>query len=362
MPELNVRRLRPVITWLITGCVLIACMVAIGGITRLTGSGLSITEWQPIMGALPPMNEAEWEEAFEKYKQIPEYTLVNQHMELGDFKGIFFWEFLHRNWGRLMGLVFIIPFAWFWRQGLLQGWLMRRGWSILIGGGLVGALGWFMVVSGLQDNPDVSHYRLAIHLCAAFAVFCLVHWTILDIRRGRRSFLGDGSAAGKWSRWLLALVLVQIIYGAFVAGLDAGRIYPTWPLMNGQFMPDNVLAFDSHWTNFTHHKDGVQFIHRNFAWVVAGAITWFGYANRNNAALKGGDRWLFGAVFLQILLGVLALITQVWISLGVLHQLGALLLLMALLNVLHRTGRPLPAEAAGQAPDVRADAGGDRGQ
>ncbi len=362
MSNASARPLRPVVAWLVTGCIMIACMVAIGGITRLTGSGLSITEWKPIMGALPPMNEAQWHEAFDKYKQIPEYTLVNSHMTLSDFKGIFFWEFLHRNWGRLMGLVFIVPFCWFWRKGLLQGWLLRRGWSILIGGGLVGALGWFMVASGLEDNPDVSHYRLAIHLCAAFAVFCLVLWTVFDIRRDRRSFLSDGTAAGKWARGLLVLVVVQIIYGAFVAGLDAGRIYPTWPLMNGQFMPDNVTAFESPWENFTHHKDGVQFIHRNFAWVVAAAITWFGYANRRNAALKGGDRLLFGAVFVQITLGVLALITQVWISLGVLHQLGALLLLMAVLNVLHRTGRPLPTEAPGKPLHVAADAAGDRRQ
>src|SRR5690606_30507790 len=139
------------------GCVLITCMVVIGGITRLTGSGLSITEWKPIMGAVPPLNEAEWNEAFDKYKRIPEYTLINQHMDLAGFKRIFFWEYLHRNWGRLMGIVFIVPFIIFWRRGLLKGWLRRRGWWILAGGGGVGALGWYMVASGLVDNADVSH-------------------------------------------------------------------------------------------------------------------------------------------------------------------------------------------------------------
>ncbi|MBX2981771.1 MAG: COX15/CtaA family protein [Flavobacteriales bacterium] len=362
MSNASAHPLRPVVIWLLTGCFLIACMVAIGGITRLTGSGLSITEWKPIIGALPPMNEAEWHEAFDKYKQIPEYNLINQHMELDDFKEIFFWEFLHRNWGRLMGIVFIVPFVWFWRKGLLKGWLMRRGWSILIGGGLVGALGWFMVVSGLEDNPDVSQYRLAIHLCAAFIVFCLVLWTIFDIQWGRRSFLGDGTSAAKWSRWLLVIVLFQIIYGAFTAGLDAGRIYNTWPLMNGEFMPTNVTAFGSLWKDFTDHRDGVQFIHRNFAWVVAIAVIWFGYANRRNKALKGGDRLLFFAVVIQFALGVLTLITQVWLPLGVLHQLGALLLLSVLLHVLHHTGRIIPAKAVREAADVRADALGHRGQ
>ena len=362
MSDPNARSLRPVIIWLITGCIMIACMVALGGITRLTRSGLSITEWKPIMGALPPMNAAQWQEAFGKYKQIPEYALVNEQMDLSGFKHIFFWEYLHRNWGRLMGLVFFIPFVWFWRKGLLKGWLMRRGWSILIGGGLVGALGWFMVASGLEDNPDVSQYRLAIHLCAAFTVFCLVLWTIFDIRRERRSFLSDGTSAGKWSRWLLVIVLFQIIYGAFTAGLDAGFIYNNWPLMNGQFMPDNVLAFSSYWKDFTDHKDGVQFIHRNFAWVVMIAITWFGYANRKNKALKGGDRLLYFALLLQFTLGVLTLVSQVWIPLGVMHQLGALLLVSALLNVLHRTGRSIPTQGASETADVRADAIGNGGQ
>ncbi|HQV76141.1 MAG TPA: COX15/CtaA family protein, partial [Flavobacteriales bacterium] len=151
--------MRSVVIWLVTGCILIACMVAIGGITRLTDSGLSITEWKPIMGALPPMDAAEWDEAFTKYKQIPEYRLTNPDMDLAGFKRIFFWEYLHRNWGRMMGLVFFIPFVLFWRKGFLNGWLKTRSISILIGGGLVGALGWFMVASGLQERVDVSHYR-----------------------------------------------------------------------------------------------------------------------------------------------------------------------------------------------------------
>jgi heme a synthase len=335
--------LRPVVRWLMTGCVLIACMVVIGGITRLTGSGLSITEWKPIMGALPPMDDIEWVEAFKKYQAIPEYTLKNQHMDMAGFKQIFFWEYLHRNWGRLMGLVFIIPFVWFWRRGLMKGWLLKRGWAILIGGGLVGALGWFMVASGLQDNPDVSHYRLAIHLCAAFTVFSLVLWTVLDIGNGRRALRSDGSPAGRWARILLALLVVQIVWGAFTAGLDAGHMYNTWPLMNGEFMPDNVTAFDSSWTNFTHHRDGVQFVHRNLAWLVAAAFVGFALHYRRDAALAGSWRWLLVAVLIQFALGVLTILTQVHIVLGVLHQFGALLLLAALLAALHATGRQLTA-------------------
>jgi len=335
--------LRPVRLWLWTGCALIACMVAIGGITRLTGSGLSITEWKPIMGALPPLDEAQWEEAFSKYRSIPEYELVNPHMGLAGFKRIFFWEYLHRNWGRLMGLVFIVPFALFWRKGLLRGWLLRRGWAILLGGGTVGALGWFMVMSGLSDRPDVSHYRLAIHLCAAFAVFGLVYWTLLDLRDGRRGCASDGGAAGRWARVLLVLLTAQIVWGAFTAGMDAGHIYNTWPLMNGEVMPENVTAFDGFWKNFSDHRDGVQFVHRNLAWVVAAGFIAFALRWRRDAALRRATGWILAVVALQFALGVLTLLTRTHIVLAVAHQVGALLLLATLLTALHRTGRPLDA-------------------
>ncbi|MBV6405830.1 MAG: Heme A synthase [Flavobacteriales bacterium] len=345
-------RHRPVVRWLVTGCVLIACMVAIGGITRLTGSGLSITEWKPIMGALPPMNDAEWQEAFEKYKQIPEYTLKNRLMDLEGFKAIFFWEYLHRNWGRLMGLVFLLPFLHFLRRGWLRGWLLRRSLAILVGGGLVGALGWFMVMSGLSEDPDVSHFRLAIHLCAAFAVFLLVLWTVLDLQHGRRAWRSDGSAAGRWSRLLLPLLLLQVVYGAFTAGLDAGRIYNTWPLMHGAFMPENVHAFGDLVKDLTDHRDGVQFVHRNLAWLVAAACIALVVALRHDVRVARTGHWLVATVVLQFALGVATLLTTVQIALGVLHQLGALLLLSVLLALIHATGRAVPAQAADEVAHV----------
>jgi len=337
--------LRPVIAWLSIGCILIACMVIIGGITRLTGSGLSITKWKPIMGALPPMNNSEWQVAFDKYKQIPEFTLKNQHMDMEGFKAIFFWEYLHRNWGRLMGLAFIIPFVLFLSRGLLNGWLRRRTIAILIGGGTVGALGWFMVVSGLQDNPDVSHYRLATHLSAAFTVFSLVLWTVFDIALGRRGIVGNGSTMARNARWLLVLLGVQIIWGAFTAGLDAGRIYNTWPLMNGAFMPENVTAFGSWWFDLTHHRDGVQFIHRNLAWLVAAAAVGFAVRYRRESTLSGIWVPILLMVLVQFILGVLTLLTRVNIVLGVAHQFGALLLLAVVLAAVHRTGRAVTANA-----------------
>lgn len=338
--------LRSVVIWLVTGCILIACMVGIGGITRLTDSGLSITEWKPIMGALPPMNGDEWDEAFTKYKQIPEYTLSNPDMDLAGFKRIFFWEYLHRNWGRMMGLVFFIPFMLFLRKGYLHGWLKTRSISILIGGGLVGALGWFMVASGLQERVDVSHYRLAIHLCAAFSVYALVLWTVFDLRSGRGTLRGNGTAPAKWSRWLLVLLMLQIIWGAFTAGLDAGHIYNTWPLMNGTFMPENVRAFGDLVTDLSNHRDGVQFIHRNFAYLVAAGFVAFALAFRKEPPMRDLWYWLIIAVLLQFLLGVATLLMNVPITLGVLHQLGALALLSLLLKVLHATGRRVNPNAA----------------
>lgn len=339
------QRLKPVVTWLLTGCVMIALMVVIGGITRLTGSGLSITEWDPIMGALPPLSEEAWHAAFEKYKGIPEYQLVNSHMQLADFKEIFFWEWAHRNWGRLMGLVFAFPFVLFWRKGLLKGWLMRRALLIMLGGGIVASLGWFMVMSGLVDLRDanglllvdVSHFRLAIHLCAAFTVFGMVLWTVFDIRAGKRGLMGDGSQAGKWARALLILLAVQIAWGAFTAGLGAGRIHNTWPLMDGAFIAEGALQEGAWLSSITEHKAGVQFVHRNLAWLVAIALVGFAARYRSTPGMPW--RLLIAAVAAQFVLGVLTVLTQVHIALGVLHQFGALALLAALLKAMHATGR-----------------------
>lgn len=333
--------MRPVIAWLLTGCIMIACMVAIGGITRLTESGLSITEWKPVTGALPPLGEAAWQAEFEKYKRIPEYQLLNRDMDLAGFKRIFFWEWLHRNWGRLMSLVFFVPFVVFWRRGLLRGWLLRRALWIMLGGAIVAALGWFMVVSGLEKNTDVSHYRLAIHLCAAFTVLALVLWTVFDLHRERRTLAADGTGTAKWARWLMVLLAVQIVYGAFTAGLDAGSVANTWPLMHGHFLSEQAFNYTGTALDLVDHKEGVQFIHRNLAWLVAAVFIAFACRERRNATLHGADRWLFVAVIAQFVLGVLTLVMQVPIVLGVLHQLGAVLLLAAMLNVMHRTGRPI---------------------
>ena len=333
---------KTVANWLLLGCLMIAAMVMIGGITRLTHSGLSITAWEPISGAIPPLNEAEWQEEFDRYRQYPEFKVINSDMDLSGFKSIFFWEYLHRNWGRLMGLVFIIPFVFFLRKKYLTGALRKRTWFILLGGAAVGALGWFMVMSGLNQRPDVSHYRLAMHLTAAFTLFLYILWTYLSLIRN------TWSQRGRWNRWgvlLLLVTYVQVIYGAFVAGLDAATIYNTYPLMNGEFMPDNVTAFDSFLQNFTNHRDGVQFVHRNLALVVVAlcGLVWWKAGKLDDARLKYATRWLLAAVVLQFVLGVVTLLLSlgdVPVFWGVIHQMGALFFLAVVLWVNHRLYYP----------------------
>lgn len=328
---------RAVRNWLLLGCILIACMVLIGGITRLTGSGLSMTEWDLIMGAVPPTNAQEWEEAFDKYKQIPEYELVNSHMDLAGFKNIFFWEYLHRNWGRMMGLVFFFPFVLFWIRGSFAPWMRWRGLAIMAAGGAVGGLGWFMVKSGLSDNPDVSQYRLAIHLCAAFSVFCLVLWTYLDLLGEKKKWM-HSAANGRWLKWALLLLVVQIIWGAFTAGLDAGRIYNTWPDMNGEFYPSSAYPEGGIWQIISENKATVQFIHRTLAWVVASVFITIGWDKRKEPGMYRTWKWFIGLVLLQFSLGVVAVMYQVPLWAGVLHQIGALALLASLIVAIHDHG------------------------
>lgn len=326
-------------TWLLIGCAMIIVMIMIGGITRLTDSGLSITEWAVVKGTLPPLNDQAWEEAFDKYKQIPEYELRHSHYTLEDFKRIYFWEYIHRLWGRLMGFVFAIPFAVLLLRKKLSSRLKRRGWIILFGGGAVGALGWFMVKSGLADNPDVSHFRLAIHLCAALSLFSFVFWTYLLVTK---------PYAGTWQqqltkrskallRLVIGLLVIQITYGAFTAGIDAGVIYNTWPLMNGSFMPENVTAFDSFWTNFADHKDGIQFIHRYLAILLAVVVIVLAFRIKREVISGRCWFWLLTAVIIQFVLGVVTLLDagsgDVSVLLGTLHQLGAVFLLMQVLLI-----------------------------
>lgn len=323
-----------IIYWLITGIVMIIIMIAIGGITRLTHSGLSMVDWKPLMGSIPPISDTEWNESFEKYKAYPEYQMVNYDMTLSEYKNIFFWEYFHRLWGRIMGIVFIIPFLIFWKKGYLPNPWFKRFIYIVIGGGLVGALGWFMVVSGLKDKPAVSHYRLAIHLIAAFTLLIYIYWQLLKVKYGEQS-VSSGNTT--FIKWIIALAYLQIIYGAFVAGLKAGLIHNTWPLMGGQLIHENTFTLSPFWENLLQHKDGVQFIHRTLAIILLLTISYFAFKTLKESTnqLSKSIKISLYIIVIQFVLGVLTLILKVPVSLGVLHQIGAILLLISLFRVFY---------------------------
>lgn len=328
-----------VVYWLLTGCVLIFIMVLVGGITRLTHSGLSISDYKLIHGTLPPMNEQEWQEAFELYKQYPEYQKLNSHFDLEDFKDIYFWEWLHRVIGRFIGIVFIVPFLFFLITKKLDRPITKKALILLVMGGFQGFLGWYMVKSGLVDRPDVSHFRLAAHLTTAFITFAYSFWVALDL------IYPDKKEVDKKLRNLirfgLAILLIQIIWGAFVAGLDAGFIHNHWPLMSdGKLIHETVyIEHQPLIKNFFEGKSGVQFIHRYLAYVVVGIIVyiWFKTGQAKRTALQEkGLKMLLALVFVQFVLGVLTLIYAVPLWLGIAHQIGAFFLLAAMTFTLHR--------------------------
>lgn len=330
---------KKVFYWLLIGCLLIFIMVIVGGITRLTHSGLSISNYKLISGTLPPLNEVEWQRAFELYKQYPEYQKLNYNFSLQDFKDIFFWEWLHRVIGRFIGVVFVIPFFYFLLRKQLTRSTIKKCIILLFLGGFQGFLGWYMVKSGLIDRPDVSHYRLALHLITAFITFAYTLWVALDIWYPTKKEIQKKFR--NLIRWGLMLLLLQIIWGAFVAGLDAGWIHNHWPLMNdGKWIHETVtIEQNPVWKNFVEGKSGVQFIHRYLAYIVVAliAVIWFKARKMNlKPPQKFGVYTLFGLVLLQFVLGVFTLILHVPVWLGVMHQVAAFLLLATMTFTLHR--------------------------
>ncbi len=340
-----VKSTKPVFIWLLTGAILVAAMVVIGGITRLTNSGLSMVEWKLIMGAVPPTTEAEWQATFEKYQQFPEYQKINRHYTLSDFKAIFWWEYAHRLIGRIIGIVFIVPFVYFLAKGYFNKTWRWRLLLLFAMGGLQGFLGWFMVKSGLVNNPDVSHYRLAIHLLAAFLLFAYIIWLMMDIRAPERSLIRV-KTYNKVLWVVFFITLLQVIFGAFVAGLNAGLFYPTFPTMNGEFMPAVILDryHAQGWLALTHDITSVQFIHRLLGillFLLIAAI----YNNYGPSLLKKNKTYLgllLLTVTLQATLGVLALLFAVPLALAVIHQFTALVFLGILTVNLHASRAGFP--------------------
>lgn len=324
---------------MLTGCFLIFIMVIVGGITRLTNSGLSMSDYKLITDMIPPLTEEQWQEEFEFYQQFPEYQKLHSHFDLEDFKFIYFWEWLHRFLGRLLGFVFIIPFLYFLiRKELSRPTIYKC--LILFGlGALQGFLGWFMVKSGLVDRPSVSHYRLAMHLGMAFITFAYTFWVALDlwypvkrqVNKSMRNLIRVG----------YAILLIQIIWGAFVAGLWAGLIHNFWPLMSeGKLIHETVYSeIQPVWLNFFEGKSGVQFVHRYLAYMVVAFVIYIWYRGRKldlTIPQKNGLNLLLVLVFCQFLLGVFTLLYQVPLVLGVLHQVFAFFLLANMTFVLNR--------------------------
>ena len=310
-------------------------MVVLGGVTRLTGSGLSMVDWRPIMGVLPPLSEEAWQNTFEMYQQSPEFQQVNSHMDVHDFKGIFWLEYLHRLLGRTIGLAFLLPFLYFAWKGYISRPQVPKYALMFVLGGLQGLLGWYMVKSGLVDNPRVSQYRLTAHLVAAFLIYAYMFWVALGLlygnQRAPRPWYGRTVA-------LTALIGLTIVSGGFVAGLKAGHIYNTFPKMGGKWVPDGLLALEPAWRNFFDNLTTVQFDHRVLAistLVLVGTYWVHARSAGFDVRLVRGTHAFLGLAILQVTLGISTLLLKVPTALGVAHQGVALLLFTAALYLCH---------------------------
>ena len=318
---------RIVTIWLYTGLLLIALMVIIGGITRLTNSGLSMVEWELIDGAIPPINELQWQEEFEKYKQFPEYQRINNRMELDQFKVIFFWEYIHRLLGRVIGIIFIIPFIFFWLRKWFDNKQKKQLIFLLFLGGFQGFLGWFMVKSGLVDVPAVSHYRLAIHLIVAFGIMCYIYSLILNINETEKK---PNNLIYTLSKWLIFALIIQIIYGAFMAGLKAGYLLP----QNSSFF-ENIFGYTLRKTNdFSLISNGVdiQAFHRLFAWVVFSIVILI-LNKTKKTELENLGLLIFYLTITQIALGICTLLSRVQLHTATTHQFIAIILLLSVVHL-----------------------------
>jgi cytochrome c oxidase assembly protein subunit 15 len=335
---------KSVIYWLLSGCILVFIMVVVGGITRLTNSGLSMTDWHLVTDTFPPLTEAKWQQEFEAYKQFPEYQKINIHngFTISDYKFIYFWEWFHRFIGRIIGLAFIIPFVYFLIKKRIDSATLKKCFVLLGMGALQGFFGWFMVKSGLVDNPDVSHYRLALHLTFAFLTFAYTLWVALDLIYPIKNEVI--LPLKKVARITLIFLIIQIIYGGFVAGLNAGLLHNHWPLMSdGQFLHDSILLEKDNWLlRLTEGKSGVQFVHRTLAYVVVGLMLLLFFKSKKytlNQRQKNGLNAMLIIVFLQFTLGVFTLLYGVPLWLGLLHQVMAFFLLTAMTFTLHRLSK-----------------------
>jgi len=321
---------KAIIRWLLTGCALVYIMVVVGCITRLTHSGLSITDWN-FMGSMPPLSQEDWLQRFQKYQTSPEFIYKNSTMTMEEFKSIFWWEYIHRSIGNTMMGVFLLGFIWFLVRKKFDRPMFMKALFLFGLGALQGLIGWWMVKSGLVKNPNVSHYRLAIHLMSAFSVFAFTFWFALQLIYPREKITGnEGKKLHNVTVILFVVLILQIIYGAFVAGLKAGLFYPTWPKMGTEWFPEETIMIeDSFIKNFLEVGAGVQFMHRTIAFLVVACVAWLWKRSSKLQLSKDQSRGvtlLIYGVTVQFMLGIFTLLYQVPVVLGVLHQTGAFFL------------------------------------
>ncbi len=329
---------RVVAIWLLLCCAMLFAMVVVGGVTRLTHSGLSIVEWQPFVGTIPPLNDAEWQVTFQKYQLTPEFKQRNFDMGVEEFKGIFWWEYFHRLLGRLIGVVFFVPFVYFLWRGKARGTLAWKLGGIFLLGALQGGMGWYMVKSGLVDEPRVSHLRLTAHLGLAFLIFAAQFWVALDLLFPRNLRAQAPAALARFSQWLAGLVFLMVLSGGLVAGLRAGLAYNTFPLMHGHFVPPDMFVIDPWYANFIGNMGTVQFDHRLIAWaltILVPLLWWRVSRSMVSRSARITSHLLLGALAIQFSLGVATLLLLVPVALGAAHQAGALVLFAAALAVAH---------------------------
>jgi heme a synthase len=340
--ELPATTARPeaLIKWLMCIAVLVFAMVVVGGITRLTESGLSITEWKPITGALPPLNEAAWMSEFDKYKAIPEYTQINgpAGMTLAEFKFIYFWEWVHRLLGRLVGLAFALPLVWFWVKQAIPAGYKPRLVALMALGGLQGTIGWWMVSSGLSARTDVSHYRLAVHLLTALFILGGLVWTALDLKALAKNPDAKPAKLTGFAGVILGVLFVQLLLGAWVAGLNAGYVSNSWPLMNDHLVPEGIDMTKGFLFALVNDPFLTHFVHRWWAWVAVIALVMLSRRTRK-AGARGASIAIHSAFGVQILLGIATVMTGVNIVLAVSHQAVGALLVAATVWGAHVLGR-----------------------
>ncbi len=329
---------RAVALWLLVCAAFTFAMVMVGGITRLTESGLSIVEWQPIVGALPPLSDADWQALYSKYQATPQYQKVFTDIGLDGFKSIFWWEYAHRLLGRVIGLVFLLPYLFFLAKGKLDKPLSWKLAGLFVLGGLQGAMGWYMVQSGLVDDPRVSHFRLTAHLGLALLIFGIEFWLALGLLQERTG------KTGHFPRAVLGLVFLMALSGGFVAGMRAGHAYNSFPLMNGHLVPPEAFMLEPWWSNFFWNVATVQFVHRAFFWLLAILVPLLWLKSKNTSA-KIAAHHLLAMLVLQAALGISTLLLAVPAPLAALHQAGAVLLLAAAIWTVHASSTSTPSTA-----------------